>query len=238
MAEVKQPKIISIMHRKGGVGKSTTTMTLASYLNFKGKNVMILDLDNKNQTCVQLRKINVEEVESLTPKSKVFQTYMELKRKDKIYYIGAISPSELENKISLIKANNADFKIDYIFIDSPGGVEDSGFKATLKVVEHILVPMINDLKNVANTIEYFKIIEKNKSQMKALKSLNIFFNNVEYSLDHAITSILESGISQENMLMSPIKHNKQSKTGQLQTIIPMTNDFIEDFVKEFIKKTN
>ena len=38
-------KIIAFINQKGGVGKSTITMNMASYLTSKGKSVLTIDLD-------------------------------------------------------------------------------------------------------------------------------------------------------------------------------------------------
>ena len=43
-------KIIAFINQKGGVGKSTITMNMASYLTAKGKSVLTIDLDPQGNT--------------------------------------------------------------------------------------------------------------------------------------------------------------------------------------------
>ena len=97
----KKPVFVAVSNQKGGVGKSTMLVALASLLNYTmDKSVAIVDCDATQRSLYNLRERDKEMVE----KNKRYMTLLEEQRLRgcKIYPIKRVRPEEAQRE-SLLK---------------------------------------------------------------------------------------------------------------------------------------
>jgi chromosome partitioning protein len=113
-------KIISFISRKGGTGKTTNAINLATTLHHMGKRVLLIETD-ANYTLNTLRKMEVF-------KAKEGKTTFDIR-------------SSLDDKVAEeLIALKADRKIDFILVDSAGKTTDEGIKKLCLVSDVVIVP--------------------------------------------------------------------------------------------------
>jgi septum site-determining protein MinD len=138
-------KVICVTSGKGGVGKSTITGNLSTALAAKGYKVVAIDAD------IGLRNLDlilglenrivydmVHVAEGICPVEKAL---VKDKRTKNLYLLpaaqtkdkSAIKPEDLVNIVERLRDN-----FDFIFIDSPAGIEE-GFKTAVTPADTILV---------------------------------------------------------------------------------------------------
>lgn len=136
----KKPVFVAVSNQKGGVGKSTMLVALASLLNYTmDKSVAIVDCDATQRSLYNLRERDKEMVE----KNKRYMTLLEEQRLRgcKIYPIKRVRPEEA-------RATAGEFaetgEYDIIFIDLPGSMDVPGVLQTIFNVDYVLTPIAAD----------------------------------------------------------------------------------------------
>lgn len=148
-------KIISIFNQKGGVGKTTTNINLASYLALKGKKILTIDLNPQGNTTSGLG-INKNEIEHSTydlllEETPVKEIILPIEKVKNLFLIPAniqlasadLELSNKENRELSLKnrlKEIEDEKFDYVFIDCPPSLGVLTVNA-LTASNSVIIPM-------------------------------------------------------------------------------------------------
>lgn len=135
-------KIISVAHRKGGIGKTSVTLHLATALaTKKDYKVIVLDTDSQ-QSAVEYRE---------------YEKTMVYEGENPPYEIQSAQPKYLFDEIRHLRD-----KVDVIFIDIPRMTEssdDSQLSTALTYCDYVLIPIVaGDLEGLS-TQKFVKLVQ-------------------------------------------------------------------------------
>ncbi len=163
-------RIISISNQKGGVGKTTTTINLASFIAEKGRRVLIIDIDPQANAGYGLG-INVEElgstvyevlIGSIDIKDAIFKTAIEnlFIVPSNIHLSGAqVDLLDMENKEFILRNAIKTIKneYDFILIDCPPSLGILTLNS-LVAADTVLIPLQCEYYALEGLSQLLKII--------------------------------------------------------------------------------
>lgn len=169
-------KIISIFNQKGGVGKTTTSINLSSYLAMQGYKILNIDIDPQGNTTSGLgfdkRTINESIYDVLTSDVSLDQVMRKSELIDNFYIIPStmeLAGAEIElidkpNRENILKDKVKDLKekFDFIFIDCPPSLGLLTINA-LTLSNSVLIPIQCEfyaLEGVGQLIHTIELVKK------------------------------------------------------------------------------
>jgi chromosome partitioning protein len=169
-------KIISIFNQKGGVGKTTTSINLSSYLAMQGYKILNIDIDPQGNTTSGLgfdkRIINESIYDVLTSDVSLDQVMKKCELIDNFYIIPStmeLAGAEVElidkpNRENILKDKIKDLKekFDFIFIDCPPSLGLLTINA-LTLSNSVLIPIQCEfyaLEGVGQLVNTIQLVRK------------------------------------------------------------------------------
>ncbi len=173
----KKSVFVAVSNQKGGVGKSTMLVTLASLLNYTmERSVAIVDCDATQRSLYNLRERDKEMVE----KNKQYMTLLEEQRLRgyKIYPIKRVKPKDARAAAGEFAKTG---EYDIIFIDLPGSMDVPGVLRTIFNVDYILTPIAADNFVMDSSFSFASSVLRFLTERKdiPLKDIFMFWTKVK-----------------------------------------------------------
>ncbi len=167
---MSEARIVVVTSGKGGVGKTTITANVATALAKMGKKVLTIDADiglrNLDMILGLENRIVYDIVDVVEGRVAPEKAFVKDKRGFPLYLLPAaqtkdkeaVKPEQMMDLVDKVRN-----KFDYIFIDSPAGIE-GGFKtASAPATEAIVVtnPEVSAVRDADRIIGLLEVMEKN-----------------------------------------------------------------------------
>lgn len=184
-------KVISFISRKGGTGKTTNAINLATMLHNLGHRVALIETDT-NYTLNTLRKMEV---------------YQAGANEDALFKIMGSEDGEIAEEIRQLKTASA---YDFIIIDSAGKPTDEGIKKLCLESNAVIVPTSltqNDLLVTYQTISDLSPAKEINSKLKIIVLPNRIHSltrqrTIQEALSNLDAHILGVAVPQKNLFIN------------------------------------
>lgn len=193
-------KVISFISRKGGSGKTTNAINLATSLHDMKKKVLLVETD-PNYTLISTRKIDV---------------FKHKLKEEKLFPIIASSDEEVATELEKLIPGNV---YDYVIVDSAGKTTDQGIKELCLVSNMVIITTSltqNDLLVAYQTVKDLKPAEKLNKKLKLYLLPNRIHSHtriktIKDTLSNLDVRMFESFVPQKKIFTAPSTFKSERK---------------------------
>ena len=170
---MKEPKFVAFSTQKGGAGKTTLTVTMASYLYYcMGLKIIVVDCDYPQYSINDMREREKMLLELSPSFKKTFSDTL-LRTKLKPFPVLVCPPEEAMKKVRDLIEEGED--VDIVFFDLPGTVNNRGVVNVVNGMEMVVVPIAADNvvleSSLAFALKLQEWLTTGRSQIKGLYML-------------------------------------------------------------------
>ena len=164
----KQPVFFCVCSQKGGVGKSTFTILLASWLHYAlGRDVLVVDCDAPQWSIVAQRERELDVLER-NDRYKLMMVRLFKRTGRKIWPVVRSTPDEgLQAARAYLAAG--DREADFVLLDLPGTVAAPGIFRLLARLDHLFIPLKADKLVLESALSFARAVDEQLVHNDALR---------------------------------------------------------------------
>lgn len=175
----KETKFVAFSTQKGGAGKTTLTVLVASYLHYvKGYNVAVIDCDFPQHSIFEMRERDFSMVEGDEYyKGMAYEQFTRMEGKKAYPVIESNTKEAIADAEHLIPQGDYDF----IFFDLPGTLNNADLIPTLAKMDYIVAPIAADRLVLESTLDYIITVRDDimGSGKASIKGIYLLWNLVD-----------------------------------------------------------
>ena len=236
----KRPVYVAFSTQKGGAGKTTLTVLIASYLHYvKGKNVAVIDCDYPQHSIAEMRERDFKMVEEDEYyKGMAYEQFTRMEGK-KAY---PVIESNTKEAIADAEYLHPQGDYDYIFFDLPGTLNNRDLIVTLANMDYIIAPIAADRVVMESTLDYMLTVKEDimGSGKSNIKAMYLLWNMVDGREKSDLYDVYEGVIKELKFdtLKTFIPNSLRFRREQSESRRPLFRSTLFPVDKSLIKGSN
>ena len=174
----KEPVYLAFSTQKGGAGKTTLTVLVASYLHYvKGYDVAVVDCDYPQHSIAGMRQRDLKlALEDNHYKALAYEQFTRLGKK-----AYPVVESSTERAIDDADRITEQAAFDLVFFDLPGTVNNPSVIRALSNMDYIIAPISADRVVLESTLRYMTVVNDviRKTGVSNIKGTYLVWNMVD-----------------------------------------------------------